>query len=138
MSEILILKGKHGDDYFAADTTKQKQEAALKILDLHLNSYQYYYNPGNFEDSWSYKHYGYADILKSEEEISKLETDEERVEARKRLKKYQNDLGAHQDAEKFYDRAKAAWDQKDGKAAWDIIWDRQDHEYEEIYLESTR
>lgn len=136
MSKILVLNGKHGDSYYKFDSDEEKQYAALEILEMHFD--YFIYNPGKIEDTYSYKNDGWADLPKSEEEISKLETDEERVKARQELKRYFSYEKEHLQSQRIFDLSKKALDNKDGDLAWKIISHRNDlgYEYEEFYIET--
>lgn len=39
--EIIVLKGKHGDSYYKADTKEEKFKSALKIFDENRAFYDY-------------------------------------------------------------------------------------------------
>lgn len=130
--KIIVLRGKHEDMYFAADTKEDIHKFALYVVEnIGIGNYGYYYNPPeDITKEWAYKHYGY-DKVKSEEEIDALPTDEERVKARNLRKAFKQWEAERKADREFYALAEKAVREKNGDLAFQIVTERQDHEYEE-------
>lgn len=128
--QILIERGKHGDQYHDASTPEAVAASSLAILTERWEAGYYYYDPGP-EPEW--KGPGRADRDKLKE-LDKESWDS----VQKRLKRFKNELRYWQQDNDLYQRIKKAVETKDGGLAWECLYDRSDHEYEGVELEEVQ
>lgn len=128
---VLVVHGKHGDTYYHVPTEAHLHVAALDILQMHKQAgYYAYLECAGQETEWSPKHPGMEP-----EEIEKLPAGAIRDTARKEWQawvKHQAAVEGQQRDWKFIERALR---EKDGYAAWTVLQERRDAEYERVTIE---
>lgn len=121
--QILLLKEKHGDRAFDATTVEALHKSALAIVKERLNE-QWYYEPEN--DS--------TPPEMTEAAIAALPNGPIKQAGLLAWVRYKTELQEYKIAQGDWQLVQDAIKNNDGKAAWDIIRSRQDHEYENYRL----
>lgn len=124
--KLLIIKDKHENDYYLISDIDGLLRAALRIVDMRIEQ-RYYYEPKR---------------EKLREEVPEDVIDK-LPEAMKRAAL--SDKSSNKYAENRYQRELNTWNmiqkalkEKDGLAAFQVIDDRKDHEYEGWVLENIK
>jgi hypothetical protein len=126
---FLIAKEKHATRYFDASTEEALYAAALKLLKERMSQYGCIRSPGK-ASAW----YKSADILTDEQiaalpnDALKSQADRARCEARRLKQQYEEALVT-------WGAARAAREENDGAAAWQVLQMREDYEYEGFSFE---
>jgi hypothetical protein len=132
---ILVAREKHATRYFDASTEEALFAAALKLLRERMNpSYGYIRAPGKAA-GW----YKSADIL-TDEQIAALPNDALKAQADKARRDARSMKNQYEEALVMWGMAQAARENKDGRAAWQVLQMREDYEYEGVrfeYMEKT-
>lgn len=121
--KILVLQGKHGDQFYKASTPEEIQESALKILRENRHWYREPEKP---------KELGFT-----KETINTLpESLQDKAEAD--LLRRERDMKIYDSQKSWYDRMVKADTENDGALAYKVISFRQDYEYESFYLANVQ
>lgn len=121
MKQIIIFREKHGNRYFDSSTNELRNAACLVVLQERF--FDFWYEPNDEPSS--------GNIL-SEEQIAQLPTELLRNQEAIVRRDYLGDLRRQKEEIKFYERAKLAIETKDGKAAYQLLLERVDAEYEDF------
>lgn len=123
---ILVETGKHEHRYFNATTEEQLYAAALKLLKERMHPrYGYIQKPDKPRS---------AGPAVTKEQASQLPDGKVKTMALRELDDYAREQLEYTDALAEYQEAERALRESDGKAAWEVIDGRRDHEYEEVRL----
>lgn len=118
-SQILVFKEKHGELYFAIPDLKALYDVANIVLKVRFEQ-GYFEAPDDLTP---------IDTTLDEINAIKSATIKERL--LDEYNDYQKRLKNHNQEKAEYDRIAKAVKDNDGRIAWSIIRDRNDHEYEE-------
>lgn len=116
---ILVLQGKHGDQFYKANNPDELHESALKIL---AENRHWYTEPRKPED-----------LGFTKETINSL-PESLRGKAEADLAKYERDMRTYNNEMLWYDRMLKAEKEQDGNLAYKVISSRHDYEYERFYF----
>lgn len=119
---VLILHEKHGNRYLLANSDQELHRAALAVLKARMEAGYFYREPEPPEDPGLTK-----------EQVEALPASI-RETAKKKLAQYLGDLRYYRDEKKLFEETQRALKEGDGRAAWEILRDRSDHEYERVEL----
>lgn len=122
LRDIIIFKEKHGDRYFRFNSFEAVQETALSILKDRMDLYIYEPDP--------------VDPIDFTEEDIKNYPESLKKEAYTKFRNYVRGKEWFDTINDDYLLGKYALANKDGKVAWNVIRNRQDHEYENYHLEN--
>lgn len=138
--QIIVCHEKHGESYYDASTLEALHRSALAILTYRFNLGYVYYDPR--EDTHEFtlaRRKERADLIAmTDEQIAAIPSDVARVELRKKRRAALQREREDERTAVEYERIKAAVENKDGAAAWELLCDRSDHEYERVELETLR
>lgn len=123
---LLVLAEKHGKRFFHIPDEATLFKFALSIL-KERHKAGYWYGKPDAKDKPE------TPDVKAEEidNLPKSLQDD----ARKKLRQYANELSAYERDVEAYEAIVKAIREKDGRAAWALLYDRRDYEYESIELE---
>ena len=124
---ILRFEEKHGDRYFVILGEKELHQACLKVLKERFQDRNWYYNPPSDEPEIP---------AYTQEQILQLQG-AAREAAQREFNNYKKELRDHQKDMEQWARIKIAVETGDGAAAFQILQDRSDYEYERMVLEAS-
>ncbi len=122
---VVVCHEKHGNRYFSAKDDAELFETALKILKGRLaRKGEWYYEP---------------DVVKADPGFTQADVDKLpaalKDDAQRKLKQSLNVATQYRREKAEWDRINKAVNENDGKLAWEVLRDRNDHEYEGVSLE---
>lgn len=127
---LLILHEKHDTSYYHIPDELSLFVVALKVLTDRFNSGYWYYKP---DLSKCY----YDKGVHTQADVDKIENAAVKEEASKFLKAYLRERRDKEEDLDQYERMEKAIQDKNGRAAWEILYDeRSDGEYERVELAS--
>lgn len=119
---VLVLHEKHGKQYFYVPDEEALFKAALEVLKAR-NCAHYYYKPEHPKDPGITK-----EQVEALPEVMK-------AEGKKKLSTYDQEIRQYEDCLRMYETIQKTIEEGDGRAAWRILRDRNDGEYERVSLE---
>lgn len=126
---VLIEKGKHGDFYYDATTLEAFQANAWAILKERWDAGYYYYKPEKPE---------YTGLPVEDIKALKDKDTELYKAAVTKWNRFKNENTYYLQDKAFWDKLERVIKNEEKAAAWVILDERGDHEYERIDLESLR
>jgi len=122
--QLLVFKEKHGERYFHVPDDAALFKAALKVLSERFEEGCWYYKPEDKPEP--------PDV--TEAQIETLPKSLQAAAMQKR-REYNNKLRDYQFELEIFELIEKAIEKKDGRAAWRILKDRAEGEYEGCDLE---
>jgi hypothetical protein len=123
---VLVLHEKHGEVYFHVPDEESLLRAALLVVKGRLKDGHWYYDPSN-------------DAPKgpgmTKEQVAALPDGPIKADAEKRVAAHTSALRAWYSDVEGWKRVREAVDKDDGRAAWQVLRDYSDGEYQRVSLE---
>jgi hypothetical protein len=151
---VLVLKEKHGDSYYNATTREAFEENCLTILKQRFNEGYWYNTPDevfpkdskwdttifqlipDFPEDGTKEEKDTAISTWREANINVIPDEEARALVAKKLSKAIKNYNERSRYIKWYKELERVVAEEDKEAAWRILDDRSDYEYEGISLEN--
>jgi len=121
---VLVFKEKHGDRYFHVPDDAALFAAALSVLTERKKEGYWYYKPEKKPEP--------PDV--TEEQVATLPKSVQ-VNATVKIRAYKDALRRYEEEVEDFEEIERAVREKDGRAAWQILSDHGDGEYEGYDLE---
>jgi hypothetical protein len=124
--QLLVLKEKHGDDYFLINDIEALWRASLKILKERRDEHWYYEpTPPQLKEEVA------DDIMDKLPDSLRKKAKDDKHSNKSNLKRFQKDLDIWNDIQR-------AITEQNGALAYKILDDRRDHEYEGLNFENLK
>lgn len=134
MGRVLILHEKHDTRHLVVDTDEQLQEKALEVLTERFEEGYWYYDPRTENHPFS------LNLRKERDELITAYPDPDEAPAAIKgnvQRAHKDKLEDEQDAN-LIERIRVTIETGNGKAAWSILRERNDHEYEGVELKELQ
>ena len=123
---VLVLKEKHSDRYFVVDNDEELFAAAVMVLRGRLKAGHFYYDPGEPPPGPDF----------SQADADKLPASL-REAAMSQFRRHEDKLRSYAHDKQEWDDINLACASADGRAAWRILRNRGDHEYESVCIDQA-